>query len=446
MTTYPPYPLKWQNRLALDYSHSQVAYVGYEGTIFHIDGPFAPVMGAQTGAVVTDWSHLDPPFKMLDNKGARQDGTTWYDTLYDPCEIDFNVTLGGANPSDMRALIASWFGAWDPKKLGKLCWFSPERGEWFANVRMGKAIGNKFDRDWYTSGKVSFTWNCRNDNAFWQGVDSVGTFTTNSTQIISIGGTSSSTSGFFNLIFGGFTTVELLFNSGVAEIQSALEALSSVGTGNVSVSSDASGTQFVVEFINALGGVGQELLGFVSNIVDGVLQIFAGSPGSSTLATGYVPLTNIGDQPAWPRYLVYGPGTFTIGDGLSGNSVTFGPLLENQIALLTTLPRLQSVTDLSPVQAPIVGSATDTLITTLIDFVTNNNIPPLLEEFLSVFGILPPQNAPLYSLLNGRFVTPLDPMLTQIGPQTAYIPCSISGGNAASKIIGAVTPLRRWPE
>lgn len=340
MTVYPPVPLLSQLNRVLHSQHSQLSYVGYEGTIFHISGPFAPLLGAQTGVNMLKISGIDAPFKNLDNQGARQDGTTWYDTLYDPAEIDMTVELGGMSAPDMRKLIAAWFGAWDPKQLGKLCWFSPERGEWWANVRMHKPVADQFSNDWYQSKRIKLTWSMRNDNAFWQGVDSVSTYTS-----------------------------------------------------------------------------GQ-----------------------------FLELCNRGDQPGWPRYLCYGPGTFSIGDG-SGSSrmITFGPLLAGQVALLNTLPRLPGVVDLSPNQPAQPLDLLQGLLKGLIDFATNNNVPPLLQEFESLFGIVPPQG-PLYSLLNGRFTTPLDPMLEQDGPVTSFIPCKITGGNGDSKIIGAVTPLRRWPE
>ena len=63
-------------------------------------------------------------------------------------------------------------------------------------------------------------------------------------------------------------------------------------------------------------------------------------------APGFLPLWNRGSEEAWPRYLVQGPGTFTIGNNGDIGSVTFGPLLANQQALITTLPSKRSITDL----------------------------------------------------------------------------------------------------
>jgi hypothetical protein len=163
----------WQNKLALDYTHSQIAYVGYEGTIFHVSGPFAPILGAQTGVIVKSISGIDPPFKMLDNRGARQDGTTWYDALYDPGLINMMVDIGGVNAADFRKIMRAWWGAWDPRQVGKLCWFSPERGEWWALARLAKPVPEIYKEDFYESFFTTVTWTIQNDNAFWFGPASV---------------------------------------------------------------------------------------------------------------------------------------------------------------------------------------------------------------------------------------------------------------------------------
>ena len=1016
MTTFPPAPLTYQNNQLLAFRDSQISYVGYEGTIFHLRGPLAPVLGAQSGAAIVAIQGLDAPFRHLDNKGSRQDGTTWYDTLYEPAEIGMQIELSGISPSDTRNTVRSWWGAWDTKQTGKLCWFSPERGEWWCNVRMGKNLSNAFKDDWYQGGKVSYNWVARNDAAFWQGVDSVSVYghdsngvsdifdrqdygslqsnwkqtytgaglcatpasgvcswiangnangsvinqysgagsnsanshSGNDHQMISVilqsdmplpvTGTVVSitaTGGSFTLSYGGQTTSALNYSSGwpsTAAVKTALEGITNIGTGNVTVSgtpanytvtlsssvpvagslkintgsltggsgsvspatggasrswsANANGSQwrysvnnvtggnytlkwgsfttaniawnassssvqsllataigtstsnitvtssftasavggiytysYTVQFANSLGyqdltatnvnltglflsistplpqlngtfssdfpataqpstyswyanatglGVsgggwkvtssgatfinssggenivniyqspsltdsqtvsvttsgsintdtGGPLLSLAGRsdikgsnyvfaniyqdkveigvvrsgfpnvlateswtsaagswtlLLDGinyvlcyngsiVMQAFdnagvarvganyryagfgaycpiigagslgayvtawsvtdntahtfidlwgrmdtaltgldgirarfgynwgslavlnngtltqvwagptnktlvagdtlslqcgvtepgvigslekfftgdnrnsnqfqmyvngapiiipqvsagnwwqriiagidnffgigfgwfdfsgiskvgtayrgwgfgmsaAGAPSGTQIGpanidswsggsdSGFIQLSNAGDQPGWPRYLCYGPGTFVIGDGASGNTVTFGPLLPGQVALLTTLPRIQSVIDVTPAIAA-AGSPVPTpsnplqqfadgltqlvqgLVSGLVNFVSVNNVPPLLQQFESLFGILPPQSA-LYSLLSGRFSTPIPAMQEQSGLTTVQIPVQIQGGNNSSKVIAAVTPLRRWPE
>lgn len=159
-----------------------------------------------------------------------------------------------------------------------------------------------------------------------------------------------------------------------------------------------------------------------------------------------MPLTNIGDVEAWPRYLLYGPGKFYIGNGpLVDDMIEFGPLLPGQVVLLETEPRRRSIVDVSPAALPEqVLNPFQALIKALVTFATNNNVPPLLQEFESLFGILPPQ-ANLYSLLNGRFTRPVPAKPAGSLGATNPIKIRIDDGNAQSKVVAALTPRRRWP-
>lgn len=160
---------------------------------------------------------------------------------------------------------------------------------------------------------------------------------------------------------------------------------------------------------------------------------------------GALHLTNIGDQPAWPQYLVKANSdetTFAIGNGPdSGSMIEFGPLRAGQTVLLTTLPRLRTVVDLT-----VSGGGNQTelqeFIDMLIKIVTFDQVPPLLIWFESLFGIRPPQGV-LYSLLKGRFSEPIPGVAQPANAEPASIAVSISGSGS---ITGSVIPLRRWPE
>lgn len=161
---------------------------------------------------------------------------------------------------------------------------------------------------------------------------------------------------------------------------------------------------------------------------------------------GFISLTNIGDVKAYPRYLCYGPGKFFIGNG-PGNSdlVEFGPLVDGQVVLIETEPRRRSVIDVSPNKLPEqVLTPSQQSLKKLINLATNNNVPPLLREYQNAFGILPPQ-VPLYSLMKGRFTEGIEARPSNSPATTSTIKVQIQGGNASSKIIGAITPKRRWP-
>lgn len=340
MTVYPPGPIsKIGELMAFDNVDPQVTYISPDGAIFHIGGPLAPIPDAQDGVILSDIKGLGGIFTHLDNQGARQDGATWQDAMFDVAEYDMVLEVSSPSTKNFRSVKRAWTEAWSPRRLGTLSWWTPDMGEWWCKVRHGKPTPDSLG--YVRTRRQKFTWTARNDDAFWMSQDSVAT--------------------------------------------------------------------------------------------------------SGTDTSGFLGLSNIGDQEGWPRYLLYGPGTFTIGDGVGGSSIVFGPLADGQIVLLTTLPRLRSIVDLSPNLPTQQLDIFQQLLQDLLNFVTNNNVPPLLQQFESFFGILPPQ-AQLYSLLDGRFTTPIAPKVEGQPPTIANISYSISGADGNSKIIAALTPLRQWPE
>ncbi|MEZ0366815.1 hypothetical protein ACAG26_24380 [Mycobacterium sp. pUA109] len=336
----------------------EIDFVGADGTIVYLQGGKAPDLSCEDGFGLLGHEGLQPPFDLLDEQGARQDGVTNLDTVFDPAIIKLTLEASGVTPQSMRRAIRIWISSWNPPNVGTLSVFTQELGQWWMPVRQHKPIPDKLTQDPSLHRRLRFEWECRGDNSFWQGVDSLSTF---------------------------------------------------------------------------------EL------------------PTGATSGNGWCPLTNLGTRPAWPRFLVYGPGTFTLGNGAvptaqgtvsnSGSPITFGPLKAGQIAMIYTEPRLRSVVDLSPDQPAQSLTAFQNLISTMVNAAVGAYpVPPLLQDLESVFGILPPQG-PLYSLLNGRFtsLSQLPPKQDGYPPVTTYIPVSISGGNSASKIIAAATPYRTWP-
>jgi hypothetical protein len=168
---------------------------------------------------------------------------------------------------------------------------------------------------------------------------------------------------------------------------------------------------------------------------------------NTTIAqSGFVTAINGGDQPMWERFTCYGPGTFNIGDGPNATEfVQFGPLLSNQVAQIRTDPRKYGVIDLSskpPLQQDL--NFWEQAVADYISFATGGNVSAQLQQIESLFGIQPPQGS-LYSLLSGRFSVPVPAKSPGYPLQKYQIPVSISGGNAASAIVAAGTPLRRLP-
>lgn len=164
--------------------------------------------------------------------------------------------------------------------------------------------------------------------------------------------------------------------------------------------------------------------------------------------SGFNTLTNIGDQPGWINHVLHGPfSEVQISNGQGGPMVKFGPLYANQIALLRTEPRRRGVYDLTPASVNLPTQQLNLwqqFIKGLVSFATNNNIPPLLRQFESFFGIAPPQGE-FYALLNGRFTKAVPPKPEGSPPVEGHISVSVKGGTAATKVESYLTPLRRYP-
>lgn len=184
----------------------------------------------------------------------------------------------------------------------------------------------------------------------------------------------------------------------------------------------------------------------ITQATPGAVRKISSGDNRTVAQAGWLPLTNIGDVEAWPRFLLYGPGKFFIGNGpLNTDTVEFGPLLPGQVVLIETEPRRRSVVDLSPSQQPDrITNPFERLVSALISFALNNNVPPFLQQFENTLGVLPPQ-VNLYSLLNGRFTRPVPAKPAGSLGSTNPIRVRIDDGNAQSKIVAALTPRRRWP-
>lgn len=166
----------WGINQALRNQDTWISYTGVDGTIFYLGGPMAPVAGAQDGLVLKKHMGLMAPFEMLELRGARQDGATWTDAVYDVGDIMLGLEASGIGPQNIRDVLRHWISAWDPKKTGILSVFTPDMGEWWANVRLGKNVSDQFDKDYTWSGKQTLVWSAKNYDAYWYSVDSTSSF------------------------------------------------------------------------------------------------------------------------------------------------------------------------------------------------------------------------------------------------------------------------------
>lgn len=171
------------------------------------------------------------------------------------------------------------------------------------------------------------------------------------------------------------------------------------------------------------------------------VDVFASASGS-----GFLRLMNIGSQDGWPSLTCYGPGTFSFSNGPGSTTmISFGPLAAGQRVLINTYPPLRGVVDLTSANVTTLPPAQKTLLETIINFITNSNVPPLFQWFESLFGVLPVQS-PLYSLLNGRYSHPITGVAQPSWATLHALSVSITGGSSASQIIGRIDPMRRSPE
>lgn len=181
-----------------------------------------------------------------------------------------------------------------------------------------------------------------------------------------------------------------------------------------------------------------------------VRKISAGD-NSTVTQNGFLKLRNIGDQDMPVRYTCYGPGTFkfAVSPG-SSEMVEFGPLLPNQVVFIDTSrqhPKIKDLTSVAP--TPQELNFFQQALKDFISWANANNVPPLLQQIESVFGIVPPQGN-LLSLLKGRWnkdsaIPAKSPGTPDSQVKPFFLKVSIDGGNADSKILVAGTPRRRYP-
>lgn len=179
----------------------------------------------------------------------------------------------------------------------------------------------------------------------------------------------------------------------------------------------------------------------------GVLSWSAGDNNATEAQSGYVRRCNMGDQPMFDRWTLFGPGTFNLGNGPNATEfVTVGPLLDGQVVQVRTDPRKRGITDLTSQVTTQQLTASQESLEQFLTLAVGNNQSALTQAIESLFGITPPQGN-INTLLNGKFsddaAIPPKPVGGPV--QTYEVPVSIEGGNANSKILVAGTPLRRFP-
>lgn len=110
-----------------------------------------------------------------------------------------------------------------------------------------------------TSDNITWTINNATKRYFDKSVATVVQEALDEIQTVTI--TGSPTGGTFTLTFGANTTTAIAYNATASAVQSALQALASIGAGNALVSGGPGpGTPYTVQFTSGLGQAGQSLL------------------------------------------------------------------------------------------------------------------------------------------------------------------------------------------
>ena len=160
----------WAQQSLLADDLSVLTWVGCDGRSWPLSGGMAPIP-PQEGVILEDIQGLHGPFTHLDQQGAHQDGVDWLDTVYDKAEIDMTLTFQGATAAGRRRVFRQFLAGWDPKRTGRLVWFTQELGEWWITLRMLSE-----PRDVLKAGdspSVTMKWAARADLPFWSSFDSV---------------------------------------------------------------------------------------------------------------------------------------------------------------------------------------------------------------------------------------------------------------------------------
>jgi len=109
---------------------------------------------------------LIPPWKVIDQKGASQDGVSFVDALYDPIEVGMDVEAVGRDPAHLRMVVRDLLASIDVKKEAELSFFTQYLGRWWAPVRWFKTPSDAVGP--IASRRQRFTLQLRSDLGFWQ--------------------------------------------------------------------------------------------------------------------------------------------------------------------------------------------------------------------------------------------------------------------------------------
>jgi hypothetical protein len=530
----------------------QVSLRAYDDSIvFHLMGGLAIPNTLEPESVrVQGITGLIPPWRMIDQKGATQDGTTFVDALYDPIEVNLDVMCKGRDPAHLRQLVGYLLASLDAKQESELSFTTHQLGRWWAKLRWYHAPSDKMDG--VSTCRQALGLQLRADNGFWQSYPNVAEFRfsmatasdefdvdydpgmgsgwtihyygtgsghlyVDDGQVDSTfdddygavarnnGFTSATDNQVVEITMGAFRNFPLFTSEAAVDVWARMGNSDTAGSNGVRLRIERR-RLIVSYFINDAETVMRERFLIVPPLpgekftlvagVEGDPRAFRVLRGNATLMkfkengasskvgaayrkaglgayvgkdclfstsaahirywgagdngtvaqSGFLERINIGDQPFWDRYTVFGPGIFRFGNGPgSDDMVQFGPVEAGQVFQIRTDPRKRGVVDMtSEASTPQQLNLWQKAINDFFSFAYGNNWPALREEIESIFGIVPPQGNP-YSLLDGRFSNPI-PAKSPGNPAVPYyVKVEVDDGNADTMVFATGTPLRRSP-
>jgi hypothetical protein len=159
--------------------HDRIPHVNLraydDSIVFNLMGPLAIADRMVPERVeLKSMSGLIPPWVIIDQKGASQDGTSFVDSLDDPIDVSLGVKAVGRNPAHLRRVVSDLVASIDTKRQCELSWFTHRLGRWWAPVRWAKtpsdAVGG------ISTNVQEMTLSLRADSGFWQSYENVADF------------------------------------------------------------------------------------------------------------------------------------------------------------------------------------------------------------------------------------------------------------------------------
>jgi hypothetical protein len=146
----------------------QVALRSYDDSIvFNLMGGLAiadPTM--PESVVLKDFKKFMSQWKVIDQKGASQDGVSFVDALYDPIEPTIELRAIGRDPAHLRAVVRDLVASVDAKLESELSVFTHYLGRWWVPCRWFRTLDNPLGH--IQTGSQDLSLQVRADSGFWQ--------------------------------------------------------------------------------------------------------------------------------------------------------------------------------------------------------------------------------------------------------------------------------------